>query len=564
MAEDLFRQYKKGKKMGDRRTIAKKILGLAKNGDEHLIEPVTQALKKEKEYFVRLTLRDILVKIGTDRAVQIIKGTTNDKSDYVVNSVVSTLDKVRTPAAFEAIKELFISDKNPKTRKAARDTINRYYRYSKIENRKEIFIDAFSKALDNEKDSVLGKEIINILSINWKSYLNTDFIEIIDFAARNQKNKTIRNYAKETIARHGYNKEDYEQGFTLTSDGKLALNKLKGSNLNNLNLNVDDLTITKLEIWHKKELTTLEGIEKFQNIEVISIINTSLKDMKNLSQLHNLKFLDLSRNQIENIEGLSTLSRLNTLNLSKNKISEIIGLNELIGLEKLDLSNNQITEVKGIEKLIYLKYLNLEKNPLSTPIGLLEGVNATKFIANLGGIETESIEKKSIVKPFHNAILRLNVKDRCLYCKKSVSADQNYQSICEEKLKEMIRAKNNKIPTEVTYKVEIKPSETRQVTGYKNTPNAYSSFTTRTIRTPAVYEKRKKKIYKSISGSFHSLAGTVCKSCSDKFLSEAKNKMSVIKTKGKAEDIIKSVDEAIRNLNGLIKPWIARVQQQNK
>ena len=81
-----------------------------------------------------------------------------------------------------------------------------------------------------------------------------------------------------------------------------------------------DFNITTL-ILNEKELTSLEGIEKFQKLEVLQLNNNYLTDITQLSNLCNLKDLWLFSNFITDLTPVANLTRLMLQNIQVDKIT---------------------------------------------------------------------------------------------------------------------------------------------------------------------------------------------------------------------------------------------------
>jgi len=550
--------------MGKSTRYWEKIIALTQQGDRHLVKPTIEVLKTA-EYGLSLTVKKILDKIGPDVVIEELKkiAISNDPIGWYAVKRLQLLD------AYQAIKEIFISSEKLETCSAAFDFIIQSHYFKEDQDFK---IEAYKKILKMETKVDRGaKRLESFIYLAERSSIK-NILGYIEVSLKDYRSKELRNVAIEIIKKKKQLEYAKERGWDITGE-KLVIKKLEG-NLNNLEINVPDSTI--LIMFILAAIPNLEGIERFPNLEELNInganltnlsdisnlkklrklylYDSKIKDISSIENLPNLTKLIISNTEVEEIKGLNNLPKLYSLNLPKNKIKKIAGLDHLISLTSLDLSNNQITDVKGLEKLRYLNYLSLENNPLNPPVGILKDEDALRFIANLSGTKIESIEKTSGVTPFHNVILRFNVEDQCLYCKKKVS--ENFQTICKQKLEEMIRAKNKKIPLEITKKVMVKPSEeTRTI--------SFISHKMETVRSPAQFKKQKEKVYTKISGNFNTLAGTVCNSCSKKFLNDAEKILKGVKTKGSAEEIKISVYKAREKLKNLHKSWIINVQRQH-
>lgn len=149
-----------------------------------------------------------------------------------------------------------------------------------------------------------------------------------------------------------------------------------------------------------REIFTLNGIEKYKNLQQINI---SYNKLTNLEILSNHKYqvqieahhnmlsnmldfkpsvsivhLDLSHNNIAKMEDMSKLQYLHTLLLSNNNIHTIEGIKKNTTLKTLDLSYNRLELIENCDDL-NLTELNLEGNR----IFLLTGLNKLKKLRTL-------------------------------------------------------------------------------------------------------------------------------------------------------------------------------------
>ena len=109
---ELFEKMKKTKKKLDRHNIAYEIEKIASNGREDLVQPIVNALSKEKQSNIKFRLVNALEKIGTDSAVEALKQMVNDKTE--ADNINSHLKNIRTPASSKAIREILLTTKNEK------------------------------------------------------------------------------------------------------------------------------------------------------------------------------------------------------------------------------------------------------------------------------------------------------------------------------------------------------------------------------------------------------------------------------------------------------------------
>jgi hypothetical protein len=107
----------------------------------------------------------------------------------------------------------------------------------------------------------------------------------------------------------------------------------------------EDLTpVTYLYLAETKLTKLPEGLEKFTQLDHLS----------------------LNRNQLTSVKGLENLTQLTELWLHGNKLTDVKDLEKLTQLTHLGLEGNQLTGVKGLEKLTQLTYLALRDNPALT------------------------------------------------------------------------------------------------------------------------------------------------------------------------------------------------------
>lgn len=575
---DLFEQMRKARKWRDRLHIAEKILDTTYRGAEHLVEPTIQALQKEKSYIVADRTRDILVKIGTDSAVEGIKQTAYGKAGIINDFVVLELEKVKTPAAYQAIKEILFTHNNKIIRNKAIDAIYR----SKDWLGEEFAVDTFIKALKIEIDLELGKKLLKTL--HWSSVrICTEKITdaLIDMS-KNHENQEIREEAEEIskkiIGRIQIGARRFE-----IDGGRMHISGIREGDLPNADWGDKASTVKGLRISSNKikslngvealtELTRLRAtatsledlraIAYLPNLEELELYNNRIYNLEGLANHSNLKLLSLRGNKIEKIHGLTNLPKLTSLDLSGNKITEISGLNDLVNLENLDLGDNQITKVKGLQNLKYLSKINLKGNPIPTNIRTEEDqILAARCVGvpldtNIGK-RYELNPLKPNIRPFVRAILQKNVEDRCFYCKNSVPSGQNHQADCEEKLRNIIFSKNSKIPVYIKETRQTTPSPTSR-TGYEINQGRLKPITIYSWSPRGKTEGVRKYTANFDGKVLSSLAGTLCMDCAAEFLKSVKKVFREVKTRGSANSIILSVNMAVGRHESLIDRWVEK------
>ena len=81
------------------------------------------------------------------------------------------------------------------------------------------------------------------------------------------------------------------------------------------------------------------------------------------ADLEKVTELGIYNKQLTSVKGLEKLTQLEVLSLRNNKLTDVKGLEKLTKLEELYLSDNKLTNVKGLEKLTKLTRLTLSNNP---------------------------------------------------------------------------------------------------------------------------------------------------------------------------------------------------------
>lgn len=161
-------------------------------------------------------------------------------------------------------------------------------------------------------------------------------------------------------------------------------------------------TCKKLKLNDNYEISFIENIEQFENLEELNLGRNKIKKIEHIGNLSNLKELFLYGNQIEVIENLDALKNLKMLNLDYNYIREIYGLSKLEELEDLSLVKNKITRISGLESLNSLKKVSLDENSIQeiTSIGNLKNLIELRIHNNdlnpdllnaLGGVSSNGV-----------------------------------------------------------------------------------------------------------------------------------------------------------------------------
>ncbi|PIN13665.1 Protein phosphatase 1, regulatory subunit [Handroanthus impetiginosus] len=114
----------------------------------------------------------------------------------------------------------------------------------------------------------------------------------------------------------------------------------------------------------KNEVTKMEEIEHFHELEILELGSNKLRVMENLQNLMSLEELWLGRNRIRAI-NLCGLRCIKKLSLQSNRLTSMTGLEECVALEELYLSHNGIAKMEGLSTLANLRVLDVSSNKIT-------------------------------------------------------------------------------------------------------------------------------------------------------------------------------------------------------
>jgi Leucine-rich repeat (LRR) protein len=106
----------------------------------------------------------------------------------------------------------------------------------------------------------------------------------------------------------------------------------------------------------------LEGLRYLPNLNLLTIINSTITDPKPLCEMGKLRSLTLDNNNLNGIGFISSLPYLRNLSLKSNNIKDIYPLTGLKKLMRLDLSGNDVSDISPLLKLKNLKKVCLTGN----------------------------------------------------------------------------------------------------------------------------------------------------------------------------------------------------------
>ena len=145
-------------------------------------------------------------------------------------------------------------------------------------------------------------------------------------------------------------------------------------------------------------ITDLTGLEKFTNLQTLSINNGHYTDLTPIIGLTKLEKLSMSAStKLSSIENLGKLTSLKELAISNCNLKSLNGLEKLTNLEVLLMSNepqnvamkdiNSITDFSPIQNLTKLKILNISNYNDEIAGNKLENLDVFKNLTSLETLE---------------------------------------------------------------------------------------------------------------------------------------------------------------------------------
>lgn len=139
-------------------------------------------------------------------------------------------------------------------------------------------------------------------------------------------------------------------------------------------------------------LTNLDGIEKFTNLEILYIDSNQIEDYSKLNELSNLKVLGISENNLTNINMVENLTNLEELQAYNNKIEDISILNNNTNIKSLNLNGNNLNneDIEVLKTMQNLEELGISNNEQINQVSQIEG------LTNLKGLTLSNSKIKDV------------------------------------------------------------------------------------------------------------------------------------------------------------------------
>ncbi|XP_057968438.1 protein phosphatase 1 regulatory inhibitor subunit PPP1R7 homolog [Malania oleifera] len=139
----------------------------------------------------------------------------------------------------------------------------------------------------------------------------------------------------------------------------------------------------------KNEVTKMEEIDHFHELQILELGSNRLRVMENLQNLTNLQELWLGRNRIRTV-NLCGLRCIKKISLQSNRLTLMTGFEDCVALEELYLSHNGIAKMEGLSTLVNLRVLDISSNKL-TSVSNIENLNRLEDLW-LNDNQIESLE----------------------------------------------------------------------------------------------------------------------------------------------------------------------------
>ena len=178
---------------------------------------------------------------------------------------------------------------------------------------------------------------------------------------------------------------------------------------------------------NKKDVINVESLSQAAQKYIYKELNNNLIDNKYIkkSVLEAVRVIDLSNQNLTQIQGLDVFPNLNDLNISNNKITDISNLSTLKNLNFIDFSGNKditgwknltnvysitarncnIKDLSGIENIKELTYLDLSENKELVNLQLINQVT------NLDSLVLENCDLNDISFLNNQNIITLDISD---------------------------------------------------------------------------------------------------------------------------------------------------------
>lgn len=243
----------------------------------------------------------------------------------------------------------------------------------KVSNSNKDIIDKLKKLIisDNYEEINLGLDLATTISdieifdffLNGIKYNGNEILPNPIFLTGTKKLKEFREYALKGMV-------------SISPDGCDIASKIK-SQITQISINGD-------------KYTSLYPVSGFTNLESLTIEDTLITLISDLSRLKNLKKIILKSNKtLSNLEGIKSLKKIEEINILPKEswqtscdIVDLKGISDLENLKVLNIYNcEKLISLNGLENLNSLEILNIRKCQKLVDIGNLSKLKSLKSIS---------------------------------------------------------------------------------------------------------------------------------------------------------------------------------------
>jgi hypothetical protein len=209
-------------------------------------------------------------------------------------------------------------------------------------------------------------------------------------------------------------------GFQIADDQKLVFEDPAFEEAIRTELQVEEGAIRKDMLNRVEKLslansgiTSIEGIQAFENLVSLDISGNKISDLQPLQRMIRLESLDVRDNNITTLEPLAQLRALTSLSVRGNKVESLEPIGNLTNLLSLNIRENKIDDLTPLSKLTELNDLNARYNDIRSVEVLttlptlrerlyLEGNPITDWIVLSQAYD--SIKDKDFARPEHHLV----------------------------------------------------------------------------------------------------------------------------------------------------------------
>ena len=126
---------------------------------------------------------------------------------------------------------------------------------------------------------------------------------------------------------------------------------------------IRNLHYLKSIILRNSQVSSIEPIKKFKNLETLDISRTQVTDLSPLRDMMSLRVLEMDSTSVSDIEPIAKLINLEHLDLNSIQVSDIEPVRGLKNLSSLIIDGTNVENLEPIKELVNLRQLFLRNCP---------------------------------------------------------------------------------------------------------------------------------------------------------------------------------------------------------